>query len=117
MNSIQLLGRTTNDPEKRFTPGGTGITSFRLAVNGVRKEDTTLFVDVIAFGKLGDAICEHVAKGREVAVTGRLGYRQWEHEGQRRERYEVVAATVDFLRSAGGATAPASVSAIDEEAA
>jgi single-strand DNA-binding protein len=117
MNSIQLLGRTTNDPEKRFTPGGTGITSLRLAVNGARREDTTLFIDVIAFGKLGDAICDHVSKGRELGVTGRLSYRQWEHEGQRRERYEVVVTAVDFLRSAGGASGSGPDSAEADEAA
>ena len=117
MNSIQLVGRTTNEPENRFTPGGTGITSFRLAVNGTRDNDSALFIDVLAFGKLGDAIVEHVQKGREVGVTGRLTFRQWEHEGQRYSRYEVVAATVDFLRAAGGAGSPESESAIDEEAA
>jgi len=112
MNSISLVGRTTNDPEKRFTTGGTGITSFRLAVNGTRKDEAALYIDVIAFGKLGDAICEHVSKGRELAVNGRLSLRQWEHEGQRHSRYEVVATAVDFLRSANGT----SVSVDDEEA-
>ena len=112
MNNINLVGRTTNEPEKRFTTSGTGITSFRLAVNGARKEDDTLFIDVIAFGKLGDAICDHVQKGRELAVNGRLSLRQWEHEGQRHSRYEVVATAVDFLRSASGTTA----SVEDEEA-
>ena len=117
MNSIQLIGRTTNEPEKRFTPGGTGITSFRLAVNGTRENDSTLFIDVLAFGKLGDAICDHVQKGRELGVTGRLTFRQWEHENQHYSRYEVVATTVDFLRAGGASATSEPEGAVDEDAA
>ncbi len=86
-------------------------------MNGSRENDSTLFIDVLAFGKLGDAICDHVQKGREVGVTGRLTYRQWEHEGQRYSRYEIVATTVDFLRAPGGTATSEPEGAVDEDAA
>ena len=83
MNTINLIGRTTADPELRFTTGGTPVCSVRLAVNTPPrdgKDQPAMFVDVISFGALAEAISEHVGKGRQLGVSGRLQYRQWEAE-------------------------------------
>lgn len=120
MNTINLIGRTTADPELRFTPSGTPVCKFRLAVNNPPrdgKEQPAMFVDVVSFGAQAEAIAEHVAKGRQVAVSGRLSYQQWEaDDGSKRSRHEVVANQVDFLsRPAGNGSEPAPAYAAGEE--
>ncbi len=76
-----------------------------------------MFVDVVSFGAQAEAIAEHVAKGRQVAVTGRLSYQQWEaDDGSKRSKHEVVANQVDFLsRPAGNGSEPAPAYAAGEE--
>ena len=80
MNTIQLIGRLTQDPELRFTNGGMATTKLRLAVPRRKKdgeEQAPVYVDVVTFGKQAEAVAEHLAKGRRVGITGRLEYREW----------------------------------------
>lgn len=106
MNTVNLIGRTTADAELRHTTGGTPVCTFRLAVNTPPrdgKEQPAVFVDVIAFKAQAEAIAEHVRKGRQVAVNGRLSYRQWQAEdGSARSKHEVLANQVDFLARPAG---------------
>lgn len=101
MNTIQLIGRLTRDPELRHTNGGTPTTSLRLAVPRRRREGEdrgAVFVDVVTFAKQAEAAAEHLGKGRQVAVSGRLEYREWTaQDGSHRSRHEVVADEVLFL--------------------
>ncbi len=71
MNTVQLIGRLTKDPELRLTDGGTAVCTIRLAVprrkrNG--KEPPPNYIDVVTFAAHAEAIAEHMAKGRRVAV-------------------------------------------------
>ena len=101
MNSINLTGRLTRDPEARSTRDDATVAEFRLAVQRRRRggEDRgAVYVDVVAFGGLAGSIVEYLAKGRQVAVSGRLEHDQWEAEdGSRRQRHKVVADEVEFL--------------------
>ena len=100
MNSIQLIGRLTADPELRYTPSGTAVGKFRIAVPRRGDDAGADFVDVVAFNRLGEVCAEHLAKGRQVGVTGRLSYSEWSAEdGSRRSRHEVIAEDVTFLGS------------------
>ena len=67
----------------------------RIAVD--RQGERADFVDVTAFGKLAEVCAQHLRKGRQVAVQARLSYREWEVDGQRRSKHEVIAASIDFL--------------------
>jgi len=101
-NRIILVGNLTKDPELRYTPQGTAVTSFRIAVNSRFKqaEDTrqdTLFIDVVVFGKQAESCGEYLSKGRPVLVEGRLQERRWESEGQKKSKFEVIAQNVRFL--------------------
>jgi len=99
MNTIQLIGRLTKDPEVTETKGGTKLTTLRLAVPRPDRDQDPVYVDVVAFNAQAEALAEHLAKGREVAVTGRLDYQEWsDGEGAKHSRHRVVGATVDFLR-------------------
>ena len=97
MNSIQLIGRLTRDPELRSTKSGKPVANMRLAVSRRDRDAAPVYVDVVAYDGLAEVCAEHLEKGRQVAVSGRLDYQQWEHEGQRRSKHEVIAAEVDFL--------------------
>jgi single-strand DNA-binding protein len=112
MNNVNLIGRLTADPELRFTAGGTPVCTLRLAVNRPRKDGAdqgAVFVDVVSFARQAEAVAEHLAKGRQVAVSGRLEYRQWESaDGSAHSKHEVIANQVDFLArpATNGSAAP-----------
>ncbi|MGI8593503.1 MAG: single-stranded DNA-binding protein [Solirubrobacteraceae bacterium] len=102
MNSINLTGRLTRDPELRTTHSGTPVGSLRLAVQRRRSRDGedrgAVFVDVTAFGALGENCAQYLETGRQVAVSGRLELDEWENDaGQRRQRHHVIADEVEFL--------------------
>ena len=102
MNSINLTGRLTADPEMRSTHSATAVTNFRLAVQRRRSREGedrgAVYVDVVCFGGLAESCGEYLSKGRQVAACGRLELDEWETEGgERRSRHKVVADEVEFL--------------------
>jgi single-strand DNA-binding protein len=117
LNRVFLIGNLTRDPELRYTPGGTAVASFGMAINtpvtrpsGESKEDVC-FVRVVAWGKQGETCKQYLSKGRLVFVEGRLIYRSWEQEGKTRSTLEVRADRVQFLsarreEASGGASEP-----------
>jgi single-strand DNA-binding protein len=99
MNSVNLIGRLTRDPELRKTPSDTSVCTMRIAVNGIREGEVT-YIDVVAFEKQAEACARHLSKGREVGVSGRLSYSEWQAEdGSKRSKHEGIGR-VQFL-SAG----------------
>lgn len=114
-NQVVLMGNLTRDPDLRQIPSGQSVTSFSLALNRSYKDkdgnwqEATDYVDVVAWGPLGERVAQYVTKGRPVLVSGRLQSRQWEQDGQKRSKLEVVASDVTFLggRGEGGDSAPA----------
>ena len=100
MNTISLVGRLTKDPELRFTQNGNAVATLRLAIARRDKDADPVYLDVVTWNEQAKVCAEHLAKGRQVAVTGRLEDRHWETEdGQKRSTFEVVASSVDFLGS------------------
>ncbi len=104
LNRIMIIGNVGTDPEMRFTPNGTPITSFRLATSrvyttstGERRKETEWF-DVITRDKQAETCNQFLTKGQKVYVEGRLRTRSWEgSDGQRRFRLEIHATRVIFL--------------------
>jgi single-strand DNA-binding protein len=102
LNRIILIGRLTADPELRYTPSGTAVAQFTLAVdrnrpnqNGERETD---FINIVVWQKLGELCAQYLRKGRMAAVDGRLQIRSYENkEGQKVRVAEVVADNVRFL--------------------
>ena len=102
MNTVNLIGRLTRDPELRKTANGKPVCTMRVAVNGAREGDVT-YVDVIAFDKQAEACAAHLGKGREVGVSGRLSYSEWKaDDGSSRSKHEVIGR-VQFLSGNGSA--------------
>ena len=106
-NQVTLMGNLTRDPDLRQIPSGQSVCSFSLALNRSYKgsdgnwQETTDFVDVVAWGPLGERVAQYVTKGRPVLVTGRLQSSQWEKDGVKRSKLEVVANDVTFLGGRG----------------
>ena len=108
INSVVVTGNLTRDPELRHTPGGTPVCKLRIAVNTRRKsgdgnwEDKPNYFDVTVWGAQGENCSTYLVKGRPVAVSGRLEWREWEGEGGKRQAVEIIAETVQFLGSRDG---------------
>ena len=106
-NQVILMGNLTRDPELRQTPNGQNVCSFSLALNRSYKgadgnwQEATDYIDVVAWGPLGERVAQYLGKGRPCLVNGRLQSRSWEQEGQKRSKVEVVAQDVTFLGGAG----------------
>lgn len=106
-NQVVLMGNLTRDPELRQIPSGQSVCSFSLALNRSYKgqdgewQEATDYIDVVAWGPLGERVAQYVTKGRPVLVNGRLQSRSWEQDGQKRSKVEVNAQDVTFLGGRG----------------
>ncbi len=103
VNRVVIVGNLTRDPELRHIPSGTAVCSLRVAVNSRRKDQSGQWVDkpnyftVSVFGQQAEACAQYLSKGRPVAIDGRLEWREWETDGNKREAVEIVADNVQFL--------------------
>jgi single-strand DNA-binding protein len=111
-NKVIMIGNLTKDPELRYTPQGTPVCSFRIAVNnrikkGDSAENDTLFIGVVTFGKQAETASKYLSKGSGVLVDGRLQERRWESGGQQKSVMEIVARELKFMprRDGSGRTA------------
>lgn len=108
-NQVTLMGNLTRDPELRQTPNGQNVCSFSLALNRSYKgsdgnwQEATDYIDIVAWGPLGERVSQYLTKGRPCLVSGRLQSRSWEQDGQKRSKVEVVANDVTFLGGGSGA--------------
>jgi single-strand DNA-binding protein len=108
-NRVILAGNLTRDPELRYTPKGTAIAKFGLAINrtwktetGETKEEVT-FVDVDAFGRQAEVVAQYMKKGRPFLVEGRLKLDQWEDKNthQKQSKLKVVLEGFSFIDTKG----------------
>lgn len=120
-NQVILMGNLTRDPELRQTPNGQSVCSFSLALNRSYKgsdgnwTEATDYIDIVAWGPLGERVAQYLTKGRPALVNGRIQSRSWEQDGQKRSKVEVVAQDVTFLGGAGGGNGGVGRSSEDSE--
>ncbi|MDQ2761320.1 MAG: single-stranded DNA-binding protein [Actinomycetota bacterium] len=101
MNTVNLTGRLTRDPELRST-SGTTVGKMRVALGRPKDkngEDAGAdYVDVTVFGRQAEVCAEFLATGRRIGVEGRLSHSEWDAEdGSHRQKLEVIARHVEFL--------------------
>ena len=106
-NKVIMIGNITKDPELRYTPQGTPVCSFRIAVNnrikkGDNVENDTLFIGVVTFGRPAETASKYLLKGSGVLVDGRLQERRWESGGQQKSLMEIVAKDLKFMPKRDG---------------
>lgn len=104
INKVFISGNLTRDCELRATHGGSQVLTFGVAVNDRRRnpqsgewEDVPNFIDCVVFGKRADALQRFLTKGMKVAIEGKLRWSQWEKDGQKRSKIEVIVDEVEFL--------------------
>ena len=120
LNQTTLMGNLTRDPELRQTPNGQNVVSFSLALNRSYKDqagewqEATDYVDIGAWGPLAERVSQYLNRGSRCLVQGRLQSRNWEQDGQKRSKVEVLANDVTFLDGNGGGAEGSTKTAKDE---
>ena len=109
INHVAITGNLTRDPELRNTASGTAVLSFGIAVNDRRKnpqtgewEDIPNFIDCTMFGSRARSVSRFLSKGSKVAIDGKLRWSQWERDGQKRSKIEVIVDEIEFMSSKQG---------------
>ena len=124
INRVMISGNLTRDAELRSTQSGTSMLGMGIAVNDRRKnqktgewEDYPNFVDCTMFGTRAEKLQPYLTKGTKVAIEGKLSYRSWERDGQRRSKLGVIVDDLEFMSSrrddAGSGYAPRPVPEAD----
>lgn len=108
VNKVILIGNLGADPEIRYTPGGLAVANFRLATTENRtnkegqREQRTEWHRIVTYGKLAEICGEHLAKGKQVYIEGRLQTRSWDDkDGNKKWTTEVIANNMQMLGPAG----------------
>jgi single-strand DNA-binding protein len=103
LNRVQLIGRLGKDPESKYTPTGKKVCHFSLAVSNRWKDksgeikETTEWVNIEAWGRLGEVCHEYLKKGSLIFVEGRLKTDKYEANGETKYFTKVIAQTLQFL--------------------
>jgi len=109
MNKLLIIGNLTKNPELRSTQDGTAVCGFTVAVNRAKSRNNpdpgADFFNVNAWRSLGENCAKYLAKGRKVAVVGRVSLRTWEKDGKHGASLEVTADDVEFLTTKAETTA------------
>ncbi len=130
INRVIISGNLTRDPELRATASGLPVLGFGVAVNDRRKnqqtgewEDYPNFIDCTMFGTRAESLSRFLGKGAKVSIEGKLRWSQWERDGQKRSKIEVIVDELEFMSSrndssssynggmSGGYSAPAAAPA------
>lgn len=116
INKVIISGNLTRYPELRQTASGMPILKFGVAVNDRRKnqqsgewEDYPNFIDCTMFGNRAEGVSRFLGKGSKVCIEGKLRWSQWERDGQKRSKIEVIVDEIEFMtpRGDGAAASPA----------
>ncbi len=111
INRVVISGNLTRDPELRSTASGTAVLGLGVAVNDRRRnastgdwEDYPNYVDCTMFGARAQGISQYLTKGTKVCIEGKLRWSQWERDGQKRSKLEVIVDEIEFMssRNSGG---------------
>lgn len=104
INRVNISGNLTRDPELRVTAAGSSILTFGVAVNDRRRNPKTNewenypnFIDCVVFGNRAEPLQKFLAKGSKVAIEGKLRWSQWEKDGHKRSKIEVIVDECEFL--------------------
>jgi len=104
LNKVMMIANLTRDPDLAYTPSGTALCKFGLAVNrqyttadGEKKEEVC-FIETEVWGTQAESCVGYLKKGSMIFVEGRLKLDQWETQGQRRSRHVLIGERIQFLK-------------------
>ena len=109
INKVTITGNLTREPDLRVTAGGASILAFGVAVNDRKRnastgqwEDVPNYIDCTVFGARAESLSRIMTKGMKVAIDGKLRWRQWEKNGEKRSKLEVIVEELEFMSSRTG---------------
>lgn len=122
INRVVISGNLTRDPELRKTASGSTVMNIGIAVNDRRRnpqtgewEDYPNFITCVMFGNRAESVSRYISKGSKVCIEGKLRFSQWERDGQRNSKIEVIVDEIELMsgqnRSAESNAQPAPYSA------
>lgn len=112
INRVTISGNLGNDPELRSTASGMQVLSFSVAVNDRVKgangeyEDRANWISCTMFGNRAESVSKYLSKGSKVAIEGKLRRSQWERDGQKRSKIEVVVDDIELMQRQDGSKQP-----------
>lgn len=122
INRVAISGNIGNDPDLRQTASGVQVLSFSVAVNDrVKGEDGQWtdrpnWIDCTMFGARAQSVSRFLSKGSKVAIDGKLRWSQWERDGQKRSKIEVIVDEIEFMTSRGDAPSQATAQPARQQA-
>ena len=122
INRVAISGNIGNDPDLRQTASGVQVLSFSVAVNDrVKGEDGQWtdrpnWIDCTMFGARAQSVSRFLSKGSKVAIDGKLRWSQWERDGQKRSKIEVIVDEIEFMTSRGDAPSQATAQPVRQQA-
>ena len=103
MNKVMLIGRITHDLDLRYTPSGTAVLQFNIAINRSKDENGEQKADfptIVVWGKQAENLNRYQKKGSQIGIVGRIQTRNYDNnEGKKVYVTEVIAENVEFLES------------------
>ena len=110
LNSVNIMGNLTRDPELKYTPSGKSVCSLSLANNRVytskgEKVTEVSYFDVEVWGPVGENCVKYLTKGSGIIVEGRLKQDRWEKDGKTQSRVRITANNIHFLPKRGDQSA------------
>jgi single-strand DNA-binding protein len=112
LNKVILIGNLGADPELKYTPGNQAVARLRLATTESyqtktgERQQRTAWHSVVVWGKRAEALSKILSKGRTICVEGRIDYQQWERDGAKHYKTEIVATDVLLLGGGQGGGGP-----------
>lgn len=123
INRVAISGNLTRDVDLRTAQSGMPVLGFGVAVNDRRKnqqtgewEDYPNFIDCTMFGARAQSVSRFLSKGSKVAIEGKLRWSQWERDGQKRSKIEVVVDEIEFMTSRSDAPSQATAQPVRQQA-
>jgi len=102
MNTVNIIGRLTRDPELKTAQSGNAICNLSIAVNGYKKEDVSFF-DVVIFGKAAENVGKYLKKGSQAGITGHLSQSRFQRkDGSKGSAVNIIASSVQFIGGKSG---------------
>ncbi len=108
LNKAMIFGNLTRDPELKALPSGMQVCSFSVATNRTyndrdgKRQESTDYHNVVAFGKQGEVCAKYLTKGSGVYVEGRMQTRSWDKDGVKQYRTEIIMDRFEFGPRTGG---------------
>ena len=99
MNTANIIGNLTRDPELKHSQSGKAIVNFSIAVQRKFKKDETDFFECVAWDKTAELIAEHFCKGHKIGITGDLQQQRWEKDGKKQSKVIINVSQIDFLQA------------------